>query len=64
MTIQPTRHTIAPLHHPSYGTADWHRLTVLAYANQHGLTEAVRRFNFARQTIIRWRERWHADLER
>ena len=38
-----------------------YRLTVLAYAGEHGPTAAGRKYGVSARTVRRWRKRWRAD---
>jgi transposase len=43
--------------HEAYGLPNDHRLTVLAYAQVHGIAAAIERFNVGKSSIYRWRQR-------
>lgn len=51
-------------HHPDYGTYDWHRLIILAYASTYGTIAACNRYNVCANSIARWRRRLRSNLER
>ena len=42
--------------HEDYGLPIDHRETVLTYADNHGITAAVKRFNVSLSTLYRWRK--------
>lgn len=51
-------------HHPKYGTYDWHRLIILAYASTYGIMAACHRYNVCRTSIRNWRLRLKEQTER